>query len=96
MRVDVEPGVRTAAVEWEAPAKRSLALYLLLSDDRSIAGGVATIRIAAADIRSDAVAAAAAAAAAVGAATQQQKEAVVHQSARKPSERAVGVAKLCG
>ena len=51
VRVVVEPGVKTAAVAWEALAKRSLALYLLLPDDRSIAGGVATVGIAAADCR---------------------------------------------
>ena len=93
MCVVVEPGIRTAAVAGKPLPNDQ---PLLISHGRSIAGGVATTRIAAADIRSDAVAAAAAAAAAVGAATQQQKEAVVHQSARKPSERAVGVAKLCG
>ena len=47
MRVVVEPVVRTADLAWEAPAKQSLVFYLLLSDDRSIAGGVAAAGIAA-------------------------------------------------
>ena len=76
VRVVVEPGVRTAAVAWEAPAKRSLALYLLISDDRSIAqGGVASAGFASVDCRClvlqqqiSYAAAAAAAGAALGAA----------------------------
>ena len=48
MRAVAEQGARTAAVAWEAPAKRSRAFYFLLSDDRWIAGdGVATAGIAA-------------------------------------------------
>ena len=92
VRVVVEPGMRTAVVSWEDPAawedpaKRSLALYLLLSDDRSIAGGVAAAGIAAADCRNLVLLWA----------SQQQKEVVVHQSGRKPSERVVRVAKMCG
>ena len=50
VRVVVEPGVRTTAVAWEAPAKRSPAFYLLLADDK-IVGGVAKAGIAAADCR---------------------------------------------
>ena len=61
VRVVVGPGVRTAAVAWEAPAKRSQAFYLFLSDDRSIAGGVAAAGIAAAGCWCFAAAAAAAA-----------------------------------
>ena len=75
VRVVVEPGVGTAAVAWEAPVKRSLALCLLLPDDRSTAGAVATALIAAADgrylvLQQQISEAAAAAAATVGVAAE--------------------------
>ena len=71
VRVVVEPGVRTATVAWEAPAKTIAGVvYLLLSGDISIAGGVATAGIASADcgylVLQQQVSVAAAAAAAVG------------------------------
>ena len=100
MRVVVEPGLRTAVVEWEAPTKRSLASYLLLSHNRSIAGGVAAACIAAADCRylelQHQMLMLLLLLLLLLWASQQQKEVVVHQSGRKPSERAVGVAKKCG
>ena len=49
--VIVGPGMRTAAAAWEALAKRSLALSLLLSDARRVARGVAAPGIAAAGCR---------------------------------------------
>ena len=92
MRVVVEPVVRTADLAWEAPAKQSLVFYLLLSDDRSIAGGVAAAGIAAGCkhlvLQQQMLL--------VLLRPSQQQEVVVHQSGRKPSEGAVGVAKFCG
>ena len=95
MRVVVEPGLRTAAVAWQAPAKRSPALYLALSDDRSIAGGVAAAGIAATDCRHLVLQMLVLLVLLLWA-SQQQKEVVVHQSARKRLGRGDGVAKLCG
>ena len=93
MRVVVEPVVRTADLAWEAPAKQSLVFYLLLSDDRSIAGGVAAAGIAAAGCKHLVLQQQVLL---VLLWPSQQQEVVVHQSGRKPSEWAVGVAKLCG
>ena len=76
VRVVVEPGVRTAAVEWEAPTKRSLAMYFLLSDDRSIAG-VAASSIAAQPLLL------------LLRVPQQQNEVVIHRPGRKSLDRAV-------
>ena len=90
--VVVEPGVRTAAVAWEAPAKRLVAFYLLLSDDRSIAGGVVAAGIGAAGCKHLVLQQQML----LLWASQQQKGVVVHYSGRKPSDRAVVVPKLCG
>ena len=100
MRVVVEPRSRTAAVACEAPAKRSLTLYLLLSGDISIAGSVAAAVITATDCRylvlqQQMLSLLLLLLPLLLWASQQQKEVVVHQSGRKPSERAVDVAKLC-
>ena len=69
VRVVVEPGVRTPTVAWEAPVKQSIALYLLLSENRSIAESVAAAGISAVNCRclvlQQQIAAAATAAAAV-------------------------------
>ena len=76
--------MRTSAEVWEAPAKRSLALSLLSSDERSIAGtGAAALLpllLRASQQQKT---------------SQHQKEVGVHQSGRKPSDWAVGGAELC-
>ena len=99
VRVVVGPGVRTAAVAWEAPAKRSQAFYLFLSDDRSIVGAVAT-RYCSSKLQVSGVAAAYQMLLLLlllqWASQQQKKVVVVHQSGRKRSERAIRAAKLCG
>ena len=105
MRVVIEPGGRTADVSREASAKRSLALYLLLSNDRSIAGDVATSvidQLLAADcrhpvwqqqIRYQMLLLMLLLLLLLFAVQQQKQVGVVHQSGRKPSDLAVGVAK---
>ena len=101
VRVVVEPGVRTATVAWEAPAKTIAGVvYLLLSGDISIAGSVAAAVITATDCRylvlqQQMLSLLLLLLPLLLWASQQQKEVVVHQSGRKPSERAVDVAKLC-
>ena len=96
-RVVVEPGVRTAAVAWEAPAKRSQAFYLPRSDDRPKVGGVATAGFAAADcgnlVLQQQISDAAGAAVGVAAAAQGGSGPPIGTEA---SEGAGRVAKLCG
>ena len=87
MWVVVDQGMRTAAATWETLAKRSLALSLLSSDNRSIAEQNVLQHSV---LQSRLLQVLQQLLLLLLRASQQQKEVVVHQSGREPSERAVG------